>query len=160
MNRAALLLASALALAAAVPAAAGQAGPVTISVQASTTALDQHGGRTAGTFMMSGRFADAGTVSTSYRFAGPDVDGMATLSGARGIFTIALQGTVGRVVDGRQNAGGRWRLRGGTGRYKRAAGGGRWETVADFGSAPPGMLLPEMHGAFFGRLARGSAARH
>jgi hypothetical protein len=159
MKRAAGTLVALLALLVAVPAAAGQAGPVTIYVQAATTARDQYAGHTTGSFMMSGRFSDAGTVSTSYRFAGPDVDGMATLIGARGVFTIALRGTVDSVVGGRQNGGGRWRLCGGTGPYKRAAGSGLWESVADFGSAPPGVLLPDMRGAFYGRLARGSAAR-
>jgi hypothetical protein len=149
-------LAMLLALLAAVPATAGQAGPVTIAFQANTTTRDQHNGRTAGSFTMSGRFADTGTVTTSYRFAGPNVSGMATLSGVRGVFTIALRGTVASVVDGRQSGGGRWRLCGGTGPYKRAAGSGLWESVADFGSASPGALLPAMHGAFYGRLARGS----
>jgi hypothetical protein len=148
-----------LALIAAVPASAGQAGPVTILFQAATTARDQYGGHTAGSFTMSGRFADGGNVRTSYRFAGPDVDGMATLSGARGVFTIAMRGTLDGVVGGRQNAGGRWRLCGGTGRYKHAAGSGLWESVADFGAAPPGLLLPEMRGAFYGLMVRGSVAR-
>ena len=54
-----------LALIAAVPASAGQAGPVTIRFQAATTTRDQYGGRTSGSFTMSGRFADGGTVRTS-----------------------------------------------------------------------------------------------
>jgi hypothetical protein len=148
-------LAMLLALVAAVPATASQAGPVTIAFHTSVTSREQFSGRTAGSFTMTGRFADAGTVTTSYRFYGPDVNGMATLSGARGVFTIALRGTVTSVVDGRQSGGGRWRLCGGTGPYKRASGSGLWESLADFGAAPPGMALPEMHGAFYGRLARG-----
>jgi hypothetical protein len=148
-----------LALTAAAPASAGQAGPVTISFHAATMTRDPFAGRTSGTFMMTGRFADAGSVTTSYRYAGPNVHGTATLMGAGGIFTIAMRGTLQNVVNGVQNSGGRWRLCSGTGPYKRATGSGLWDTAADFGSAPPGMLLPDLHGAFYGRLAKGSVAR-
>jgi hypothetical protein len=152
-------LALLLALIAAVPATAGQAGPVTIAFQAASPTPSQTAGHMAGTFAMSGRFADTGIVTTSYGFAGSSVGATATLTGTRGIFTIALTGRVGRVVDGRQTAGGRWRLCGGTGAYRHAAGSGLWEHVADFGVAPRGMSPPAMHGAFYGRLARGTVRR-
>jgi hypothetical protein len=148
-----------LALVAAVPASAGKAGPVTIHFHAATMTRDQFAGRTSGTFTMSGRFADTGTVTTSYRYAGLNVNGTATLMGTRGIFTMALRGMLGQVAGGVQNGAGRWRLCGGTGPYRRASGSGLWESVADLGSAPPGTLLAEMRGAFYGRLARGSVAR-
>jgi hypothetical protein len=148
-------LAMLLALLAAVPASAGQAGPITISFHAATMARDQFAGRTSGTFTMTGRFADAGTVRTSYRYAGRNVAGTATLIGSRGIFTMALRGRLSPVAGGVQNGAGLWRLCGGTGPYQRAAGSGLWDSVADFGSA----LLPDMQGAFYGRLARGSVTR-
>jgi hypothetical protein len=148
-----------LALITAVPASAGQAGPVTISFHAGTMTHQRFAGRTSGTFAMTGRFTDAGTVTTSYRYAGRNVDGTATLIGTRGIFTVALRGTLSRVADGVQNGAGFWRLCGGTGPYKHATGSGLWDSAADFGSSPPGMLLPDVHGAFYGRLARGSVAR-
>jgi hypothetical protein len=152
-------LAMLLAFIAAAPASAGQAGPVTIAFDAASSTPNQAAGQMAGTFTMTGRFADTGTVTASYRFAGPNVGATATLMGARGIFTIALTGRVGRVVAGHQTAGGRWRLCGGSGAYRHAAGSGLWEHVADFGVAPRGMSPPAMRGAFYGRLARGSVPR-
>jgi hypothetical protein len=108
---------------------------------------------------MTGSFADAGTVRTTYRFAGPSVGGSAMVMGARGIFTLSLRGTLGPVVDGRQSAAGRWRLCGGTGAYRHAHGSGLWDAVADPPAAPGGMTAPVMHGGFYGRLARGRTAR-
>jgi hypothetical protein len=66
---------------------------------------DEFARRTSGTFTMTGRFTDAGTVTTSYRYAGRNIDGTARLTGTRGIFTIGLVGTRGRVAHGTAGAG-------------------------------------------------------
>jgi hypothetical protein len=107
---------------------------------------------------MAGRSGDTGNVSMTYRVTPARVQAVATLIGARGVLTIGLRGTVWPVVDGRQRRGGRWRVCGGSGGYRRASGGGTWDAVADFGQAPPGMVPPAVHGVLSGWLARGSAA--
>ncbi len=140
-------------------ASAGQSGDVTIGFQAAGTTRDANAASMIGTFAMSGRFADSGTVRTSYRFATPYVGGTATVMGARGIFTISMRGRLGPVVDGGQSVGGRWRLCGGTGVYRHAHGSGLWEAVADLRGAPAGTGAPEMSGTFYGLLARGRTAR-
>jgi hypothetical protein len=156
-------LAAALALAAAPAVASEPAGPVMIAFEVAGTTDDPRVAR--GTFSVTGRFsmtgslADAGTVRTTYRLAGPYVGGSAMVIGARGIFTISMRGMLGPVVDARQSAAGRWRLCGGTGAYRHARASGLWEPVADLRAAPGGMRPPAMRGGFHGRLVRASLAR-
>jgi hypothetical protein len=160
MTRVAGTFATALALAAAAPAAAGQPGLATIAFQAATASGNQYTRTTAGTFTMTGPLADTGTLRTSYRFAGPRIDATTTLIGARGIFTLSLRGASGATVFGHQSGAGRWRVRGGAGAYSRLHGHGRWQADADFGTAPPGMLPPTIRGALIGRLYHSSALGH
>ena len=151
MKRTIGTLAIALAFAAAAPAAAAASGQLTIDFQATTTGGDQHAPRTLGTFSTTGALADAGTAITAYRVAGTRVDGTATLIGARGILTIAMRGTLGGIVAGQQRTGGRWAVCGGTGPYRRLAGRGQWQSVADIGAA---MMPLAVRGAFLGPVSR------
>ena len=148
------------------PAAASEpAGPVTIGFQASGTTVGERATVAAGpfsmtgAFSMTGSFADAGTVRTTYRFAGRHVGATATAMGAHGVFTMSLRGIVGPIVDGRQSAAGRWRLCGGTGAYRHARGSGLWDAVVDLRTAPMGTTAPVMRGGFYGLLARGRTTR-
>jgi hypothetical protein len=154
------MLATALTLAAAAPAAAAHAGPVIIDFAASTTTRDQHAARTVGAFTMTGRLVDTGTVAVAFRFAGPRIDGTATLIGTRGILTIGLHGTSGGVVDNRQSAAGEWGVCGGTSVYKRLRGRGHWDAIADFAAAPAGTMPPTMHGELLGHMYRNSTRSH
>ena len=151
MKRTIGTLAIALTLTAAAPAAAGASGQLTIDLQATTTAGDQHVSRTVGTFSTTGALADAGTAITAYRVAGTRVNGTATLIGARGILTIAMRGTLGGIVDGQQRAAGRWAVCGGSGPYRRLAGRGQWQSVAEIGAA---MMPLAVRGAFLGPVSR------
>jgi hypothetical protein len=103
--------------AAAAPGAQAQSDFVAIDFRTATSSGNAQAGRTAGTFTMTGRVPDAGRMTTAYRAAGPRVDATGTLIGTRGILTIGLRGALGPVLDGRQNAAGRWRVCGGTGPY-------------------------------------------
>jgi hypothetical protein len=156
MKRAVPVLAMVLALTAMAPTAAGSSGQLTIDVQAAIASRDQERFRTAGTFTMSGLLADGGTAITAYRVAGTRVDATATLIGARGILTLGMRGALGGIVDDRQRAAGRWAVCGGTGPYRRLAGRGQWQSVADIGAAPAGMMPPTVRGAFLGRVSRSS----
>jgi hypothetical protein len=151
MKRTIGALAIALTLAAAAPAAAGASGQLTIDFQTTTTGGDPHAARTVGTVSMTGALADAGTAITAYRVAGTRVDATATLIGARGILTIAMRGTLGGIVDGQQRAAGRWAVCGGTGPYRRLAGRGQWQSVADIGAA---MMPLAVRGALTGPVSR------
>jgi hypothetical protein len=155
MKRAVVMLAAVFALGAAAPVAA-QSGPVTIDFGVVTTNRDQRAARAAGTFTMTGRLADAGTIGIAFRFAGRRINSTATLIGTRGIFTIGLRGTLGGIVDTRQDIAGGWAVCGGTGDYRRLRGHGRWMGVADFGAAPADMMPPAVRGAFLGRMHRRS----
>jgi hypothetical protein len=99
MNRVVGILATALALAAAAPAAAGRPGVSTTALQAATASGNQYT-QTAGTFTVTGPWTDAGTLRMSYRFANARIDATATLIGARGIFTLSLRGVSGAIVVG------------------------------------------------------------
>jgi hypothetical protein len=157
MKRAVVMLAAVFALgAAAPPAAAARSGPVTIDFGVATTNRDQRAARAAGTFTMTGRLADAGTIGIAFRFAGRRINSTATLIGTRGIFTIGLRGTLGGIVDTRQDIAGGWAVCGGTGDYRRLRGRGRWMGVTDFGAAPADMMPPAVRGAFLGRMHRRS----
>jgi hypothetical protein len=151
MRRTIGTLTIALALTAAAPAAAGASGQLTIDFQAPTTGGDQHASRAVGTFSMTGALADAGTAITAYRVVGTRVDATATLIGARGILTIAMRGTLGGIADGQQRAAGRWAVCGGTGPYRRLAGRGQWQSVADIGAA---MMPLAVRGVFLGPVSR------
>jgi hypothetical protein len=162
MRHVAPILAMAVVIAAAPAAASEPAGPVAIAFQAAGTTDDPRVAAdtlsVTGRFSMTGSLADAGTVRTTYRFAGRHIGGSAMVMGARGIFTISMRGILGPVVDARQSAAGRWRLCGGTGAYRHARASGLWDSVADLRAAPVGMSPPAMRGGFYGRLARGSTA--
>jgi hypothetical protein len=140
------------------PTAAAHAAAVTIRFDAATTTAGGTPTRTVGTFALAGRFGDAGNVTTTDRVTGAHLQGVATLIGARGILTIELRGMLGPVVDGHQSRAGQWRVCGGTGAYRRASGGGTWDSVAEFGQAPPGMAAPAMHGVLSGWLTHSSWA--
>ena len=131
--------------------------PATIVFDTATDRGDQYTRTTTGTFAMTGRFADAGILRMSYRFAGARIDATATLIGARGMFALSLRGASGATVAGVQSGAGRWRVCGGTGAYRRLHGHGRWQADTDFTAAPAGLLSPAIRGVFVGRLHRGSA---
>lgn len=154
MNRAVGILATALALAAATPAAASRPGEAIIAFQAATASSNPYTRGTAGTFTVIGPWTDAGTLRMSYRSFDVRIDATATLIGARGVFTLSLRGMSGAIVAGHQSHAGHWRVCGGTGAYSRLHGHGRWQADADFGAAPPGMVPPTIRGAFIGRLYR------
>jgi hypothetical protein len=155
----ALMAAACTAPAAASGATAGQPGPATIAFQATTADGEQYTRTTIGDFTMGGPFTDAGTVRTTYRFAGPRIHATAILIGARGVFTVELRGASGATVGGHQHAAGRWHVRGGTDAYRHLHGHGHWEADADFGAGPAGTLLPTIAGAFTGHLHLGSRPR-
>jgi hypothetical protein len=157
MNHVVSILATALALAAATPAAGGQPGAATIAFQAATPSGNQYTPTTTGTFTVTGPLTDAGTLRMAYRIADAPIDATATLIGARGVFTLSLRGVSGAIVAGHQSRAGHWRVCGGTRAYSRLHGHGRWHADADFGAAPPGMLPPTVRGAFIGPVRRGSA---
>jgi hypothetical protein len=108
MRHVAPILAMAVVIAAAPAAASEPAGPMAIAFQAAGATDDPRVAAdtlsVTGRFSMTGSLADAGTVRTTYRFAGRHVGGSATVIGARGIFTISMRGIVGPVVDARQSA--------------------------------------------------------
>jgi hypothetical protein len=141
-------------------AAADQPAGSTIVFDAGTASGDRVTRTTTGTFVMTGRFRDAGIIRTSYRFAGARIDATATLIGGRGMFALSLRGSSGPMTASGQGAAGRWRVCGGTGAYRHLHGYGRWETDSDFGSVATSLSAPTVSGTFIGRLYRSSGRRH
>jgi hypothetical protein len=152
-------LATVIALIVPAPVGADQQGSVTVSFDAVTTTGDWQGGQALGTFTMTGALADVGTVRIAYWLFGRRIRATATLMGGKGILTIGLGGTLAPILDGRQSIVGRWRTCGGTGPYRHPRGRGDWTAVVDVLAAPAGMVPRALHGAYVGRIYRGSAHR-
>lgn len=118
-------------------------GPVTISIQQSLTGETT----SAGTFVLSGEFADEGSTTEALVFGGPlnqpvvPVTFTRTLVGARGEITITGSATLTFTSATAATLSGTWAVQDGTSRYANVTGAGTLTGAANFGATPPTATL-------------------
>lgn len=118
-------------------------GPVTISVQQSLTGETT----SAGTFVLSGEFADEGSTTEALTFGGPlnqpvvPVTFTRTLVGAHGQITVTGSATLTFSSATTATLSGTWSVQDGTSRYAKVSGAGTLTGAANFGATPPTATL-------------------